>query len=417
MTLVFCFSAFNQPFTPYPELNQYIKLAVDSNPGLKEDKLKYLMSVERIKQRGVLPDPVLSGGVFLSPVETRVGPQRAKISVSQMFPWFGTLKAQSQQAYDASKAAYFRYLESANQLVYATKKTWYRIAFIDQQISVIKEQIDILEKLEKYMIVRFENNKAILSDVLDIQMEKEKIENRLHVLGLKKATLTTEFYNTLNINKQEKIATVSSFNEMTVPDIVIDSVFKSNFRLRELEYQQSASEAAQKESQQRAKPSFGLGLDYVFVGERNDIDIAGNGKDVIMPVVSLQLPVFRKKYTAAIEEKRLQTDMLQYREQQVKNNLDNRWKEVLNNYKIAKRDMNLSKSLLTRGEKSKEIVITAYETGNKTYTDVLRIQQKLFDFQLMNLEASHGLSQAIAELEYLMSGDFLATGDNIQITN
>lgn len=408
---------YSQPFTPYPELDRYIKFGLDSNPGLQEEKLKYRMSVERIKQRGVLPDPVLSGGVFVSPVETRVGPQQAKISMSQMFPWFGTLKAQSRQADFTSKAAYFSYLETANELVYMIKTSYYQLTYIDQQLSVIRQQADILKKLENYMVIRFENNKAILSDVLDIQMEKEKLENRLNELQLKKSTLTYEFYNTLNVNQQDKVKTITSFTEVTVPDIIIDSVFRSNFRLRELAYQQSATEAALEESKQRAKPSVGVGLDYVFIGERNDIDVAGNGKDVLMPMISLQLPVFRRKNNAAIEEKKLQTDMLQHRELQLKNTLDNRWKEARNKYTIAKNDMELSESLLTKAEKSKEIIITAYETGKKAYEDVLRIQHKLFDYQLMYREAAHNITRAVAELEYLMSGDFLIISEDIEAIN
>ena len=374
--------------------------------------LKYEMSVERIEQSGVLPDPVLSGGIFISAVETRVGPQQAKISVSQMFPWFGTLKAQSLQTNYASKAAYFGYLETANKLVYSIKTSWYQLTYIEQQLSIINEQIEILNKLENYMVIRFENNQAILSDVLDIQMEKEKLQNSLNELKLTKATLISEFYNTLNVRRQEDINTVTSFTEASLPDIVIDSVFRSNFRLRELEYHQSATEAALQESKQRAKPSIGLGLDYVFVGERNDVSIADNGKDVLMPMIRLQLPIFRKKYNAAIEEKRLQTNMLQQREQQLKNTLDSRWQKALNNYAIAKNNLELSESLLTKAVKSKEIIITSYETGKKMYEDVLRVQHKLFDYQLMYLEAAHDLTRAVAELEYLMSGDFLIMSED-----
>lgn len=413
LTLITFSSGFSQNFTPYTELDRYIKLGLDSNPGLLEEELKYQVSLEQMKQSGILPDPVVSGGIFISPVETRVGPQQAKISVSQMFPWFGTLKAQSLQANLASKAAYFSYLEAANELVYNIKTSWYQLTYVDQQIAIINEQNAILEKLENYMVIRFQNNQAILSDVLDIQMEKEKLENRLNDLQLTRKILISEFYNTLNVRQQDDIITVTSFKEVSLPNFAIDSVFRSNFRLRELEYQQSATEAALQESIQRAKPSIGLGLDYVFVGERNDVSISDNGKDVLMPMISLQLPVFRKKYNADIEEKRLQTNMLQQREQQLKNTLDSRWQKALNNYAIAKNDLELSESLLAKAKKSKEIITTAYETGKKMYEDVLRVQHKLFDYQLMYLQAAYDLTRSVAKLEYLISGDFLVRSEDL----
>merc|ERR1711974_383443 len=48
--------------------------------------------MQKVAQVNNLPDPTFSFGYFISPVETRVGPQRAKVGLTQMFPWFGTLK-------------------------------------------------------------------------------------------------------------------------------------------------------------------------------------------------------------------------------------------------------------------------------------------------------------------------------------
>ena len=52
-------------------------------------------------------------------------------------------------------------------------------------------------------------------------------------------------------------------------------------------------------------PSLGIGLDYGIVGERDDINVPDNGKDIIMPMISMSLPIFRGKYSAAREEAQL----------------------------------------------------------------------------------------------------------------
>lgn len=46
----------------------------------------------RVPQVRALPDPRLSFGFFINEVETRVGPQRAKIGLQQTFPWIGKLQ-------------------------------------------------------------------------------------------------------------------------------------------------------------------------------------------------------------------------------------------------------------------------------------------------------------------------------------
>src|SRR5690606_9216776 len=55
-------------------------------------------------------------------------------------------------------------------------------------------------------------------------------------------------------------------------------------------------------------PMLGLGLQYMVVGKNNDPMFAMgdmNGKDMIMPMLSLSLPIFRKKYDARQKEYQL----------------------------------------------------------------------------------------------------------------
>ena len=85
-------------------LNQYLQIAGENNPHLKSLFNQYLAALEEVPQVGTLPDPQVSFAVFIQPIETRVGAQRASFSASQMFPWFGTLTAQEQVAAERAKA-------------------------------------------------------------------------------------------------------------------------------------------------------------------------------------------------------------------------------------------------------------------------------------------------------------------------
>ena len=80
------------------DLNNYLKTAAENNPGLKALFNEYMAALEVAPQVKALPDPQVAFGYFIQPVETRVGPQQFKISASQMFPWFGTLKAKENAA-------------------------------------------------------------------------------------------------------------------------------------------------------------------------------------------------------------------------------------------------------------------------------------------------------------------------------
>ncbi|RLD38500.1 MAG: TolC family protein, partial [Bacteroidetes bacterium] len=86
------------------ELTPYLETAANNNPGLKARFSEYMDSLELVPQVGSLPDPQLAFGYFIQPIETRNGPQRFRISLTQMFPWFGTLNAREDVAVSKAKA-------------------------------------------------------------------------------------------------------------------------------------------------------------------------------------------------------------------------------------------------------------------------------------------------------------------------
>src|SRR5664279_4657294 len=77
----------------YPDsLLRYLEIAAKNNPGVLQKFSEYQAALQKIPQVGSLPDPELSVGVFLSPMELIDGKQVADIRLMQMVPWFGVLK-------------------------------------------------------------------------------------------------------------------------------------------------------------------------------------------------------------------------------------------------------------------------------------------------------------------------------------
>ena len=76
------------PFTSFAQgiPEQYLTTAAENNPELKARFNEYMAALEQVPQVKSLADPRIAFGYFIQPVETRVGPQNAKISIDQMFP-------------------------------------------------------------------------------------------------------------------------------------------------------------------------------------------------------------------------------------------------------------------------------------------------------------------------------------------
>src|SRR5665647_441546 len=100
--LTISWSASSQP----DSLQFYLETAAKNNPTVLQKFAEYQAALQKIPQVGGLPDPSLSLGVFLTPMELVGGNQVADIRLMQMFPWFGVLKNAKDEMSLMAKAKY-----------------------------------------------------------------------------------------------------------------------------------------------------------------------------------------------------------------------------------------------------------------------------------------------------------------------
>ena len=117
-------------------LDEHLERAVKLNPGLQARYAEFEAALVRSAQVSGLPDPTLSIGYFISPVETRVGPQRARFSLTQMFPWFGTLGVQAEATDLLAEARYQAFLEAGNEIVYKVRMAYYPLHELDRAVEL-----------------------------------------------------------------------------------------------------------------------------------------------------------------------------------------------------------------------------------------------------------------------------------------
>ena len=130
------------------ELDYYLRIAAENNPGLKAKFTEYNAALEKIPQVGSLPDPTFSFGYFITPIETRVGPQQAKFGINQMFPWFGTLNAQEDVAIQLAKVSYESFEEAKSKLFFDVKSAYFNLYFVKIGIDITRENIAILNTFQ-----------------------------------------------------------------------------------------------------------------------------------------------------------------------------------------------------------------------------------------------------------------------------
>ena len=131
----------------------------------------------------------------------------------------------------------------------------------------------------------------------------------------------------------------------------------------------------------------GFGLDYIYVEERQDIDVNDNGKDVFMPMISLSIPIFNKKHNSQTKQNEYQQREILAQKQERLNNLETALDKAMKDRISSRISHETQSKNLKQANDAEEILIKSYETGTIDFNDVLDIQELQLKFQINQIES------------------------------
>lgn len=385
-------------------LDDYFKIAAENNPELLAQYKEYEAAMQRLPQMSSLSDLTFSFGYFISTVETRVGPQRARFSLSQMFPWFGTLKAKGDIAALLAEAKFHTFLNYRNKLYYQLAAAYYPLYELEKWKQIEQENIAILESYKTISTSKFENGNGSLADVLKVDMLMNESKTKYAILLDKKKPLLSAFNKLLNRKDDEAV---------NIPEIIPaeqqqqlfakDSMLINHPLLHALELKHNAAIRSEELAIKQGRPSFGIGVDYVVVGERNDMDIADNGKDVLMPMATISIPLYRKKHKAAVKEAQLMQERYNLQQEAMRNQLHTEYSKLRFEIDQQQQLLNLYKQQTATASQTLRLLFNAYANSGNEFEELLRMQQTLLNYEKLQATALTKFQIAVAEMNYLIA--------------
>lgn len=441
-------------------LEEYLQMAAENNPELKAYFIDYRASLERVPQVGSLPDPELDMGFFLRPMEFPMGNQRAQFQLMQMFPWFGTLEARKDDASKMALARFEIFQDAQNHVFFQVKNTWYQLFELEEEIRIVQENLDILNQYERLALIRFQSastssgsgsmqrntpmkeesgssssggmgnmgsgrntgakgasttgrstsptspsmggGKSGMSDVLRVRMEIKELANTLALLLDSRFPLQAEFNQLLNQEINEKV-TLSETLDSSPLNIarlaLLDSITQNNPMLKMLDAEEEAYESQKRMAKLEGKPMLGAGVTYMPFSPRTESGGPIGGGDMVMPMVRLSIPIYRKKYNAMQKEAELRQIAVQQRRENTVNQLSTEWASAMRSLDDAQRRVRLYKEQTDLARQTSNLLMISYSTDGREFEEVLRVQQQLLDYQLKWITAivDQYMTQAVLE--------------------
>ncbi|GFD92154.1 hypothetical protein KUL156_34990 [Alteromonas sp. KUL156] len=363
------------------DLQEYINIALENNPEVQQFDTKYKRISEKKEEVNTLPNTEFGAGYFVSTPETRTGPQQFKLSVKQMIPFFGTITARENYVSSLADAAYQDIVIVKRKLATSVAQLYYKLYEIKAKQKVLDENIELLKTYEKLALTSVEVGKASAVDVLRLQIRQNELNQQKEVLVETFSGIEKAFNRLLN---QEVNTSISVVNSLQVPkeaDKIQPSTLKLHPELIKFDKLYTSVEQTEFLNQKEKQPMIGFGLDYVNVEKRTDMNMVDNGKDIIMPMVSLSIPIFNKKNKSISKQNKLQQEEILSQKEQRYNTLESVLYRAVSDRNAAMISHRTQLKNLEQAKNAEQILVKSYETGTIDFNDVLDIQELQLKFQ------------------------------------
>ncbi|MBO0321471.1 TolC family protein [Muricauda sp. CAU 1633] len=397
------FSLFTFHFLSAQSLESYLQEAELNSPMIQALELRYNIAKEKVSEMNTLPNTTVAAGYFVSEPETRTGAQRARFSVSQMLPWFGTITARENYASSMAETEYAEIVIAKRKLALSLAQSYYNLYGIEAKQKVLQENIELLKTYETLALTSVEVGKASAVDILKLQIRQNELQQQKEVLEQSYLAEQAVFNNLLN--RDESIA-VEVVEEMDIPEddpMLNKDDLSLNPEL--LKYDQLYESVTQSEllNQKENAPSFGIGLDYIPVSERDDMVFSDNGKDIVMPMVTFSVPIFNNKFKSTTKQNELRQKEIELQKAERLNVLENAYANAISQRNQARIAHQTQSKNLNQAKDAEEILIKNYETGTIDFNDVLDIQELQLKFQTNQIQSVQLYYLQSAIINYLIN--------------
>lgn len=358
---------------------------------------------QRAGQVQQLEDPEIGLGLFALPVETRVGAQLARLSFRQALPRRQLNQATQTLYQEQAGMAPLRRATSLLQLQHELKMAYFELFLLKEKREIISKNLQLFQALKRLTLIKVENGLASTSDVLQVDLKISEWERELDQLRLKRFAPQSKINSLLNRSLETTVLLLDTFPLVRLENVTFDpEEVDQHPTLLQQDLAQKLLGLDQQLAQAERKPSYSVGVDYLFLTERNDIELNKNGRDVLQLKGSIKIPLNAKVTEAKIEELSLRQKAIQTRRQEKRQAF-----ELMEHHAfVGLERVNVDYDHYVRQKQILEVTIRIlqdeYSTQETDFSYLLQMENDLIKLELKILDTLVESQRLKADLESLI---------------
>jgi outer membrane protein TolC len=266
-----------------------------------------------------------------------------------------------------------------------------------------------------------------LSEVLRIQLEIVEIESNIENILSETVAAKARFNALLNSPPESEVLIPQEFAQnlyLFDLEAILQTIKEQNPMLGMIQEETLAYKAKGEMEKKMSYPMFGIGLQYMLIGKTpvsnaspdtgtmqgghtdgntntSTVMPGMNGKDMIMPMLSVSIPIFRGKYKAAQKESRLLRQASEEKYFNTQNMLEAALYQFKHQLDDAQRKIGLYRKQSELARTTYELITGEFAAGKSDLSAVIQVQRQLLDYQLKEAEAIAAYNTVVANIQKL----------------
>lgn len=362
----------------------FVDSAIESHPEIQGQELIHQATEKQVEQFSVFEDPMLSAGYNVVPNSM----EKFNVSLMQNFAPFGMIKHQKEAVRNETKRSAYDLHVIKKEIELSVSSRYFELYEAQQILRMYKENKALYQLLETLAQNALASSKGKLTDVLRVEIAIDNLNLDIELLQKQENSLMKDLNILVGQEATTKIITEtpSTFDSLVEGDVLWHP------ELVRLDYKIDATKETVKAIEKSGNPMLGIGVEYMRM-EPN--------RNEWMPMVSLSLPIFRKKYKARIAETQLLSQAYQKEKEWVENKLLRERIKVDAEIDKAFTEVRIYEQQIQKSKQAKELLIDYYRTSGDDFQEIVRMQQEELNHRIQKTKAQTRIYLNSKTREYL----------------
>ena len=384
-------------------IDAIIGLVLEHNHSLRAANQGLNATTQLKKSTGYLPDPMIKSNFFGSPIETRNGPQKSNIMLSQTIPWPADLRADEKLAASQESVKKDEIDLLTLDLIFKTKSILYSYVGLYQKQENKRKMQESLKYLQQVVLSRVSLGSASQADIARINIELTSLSQGIRAIDSKLAGIRhrLQALTSGQLKNLRLPVTLSPDWVRPVSDALHAQDFSNHPLLLASQAKIRSAEALLAKATSNKRPKISASLSW-FQIDRPDSVMNGTspGKDAWAVGAGITLPLFQEKYSSMERSMIARRSEADQRLRQARIDISSEFDRTLEEFKsLSEISSMYQKDILPQARQALRSDKDSYSQGRASFERVIENYLRVIRFEDLFIESQSQLATLRAQLE------------------